>query len=110
MATAGDCSDHVPFRQADIPIAYFEATNWEIGDFDGYSKTTRFGPIMHTVRDNLDFIMREYPGRVEERLDAFTTLLYHLLLEITPPTEQPPVEKKRLGSKGKLEGQCNNTI
>jgi alkaline phosphatase isozyme conversion protein len=37
--TTGDWSDHAPFQAAGIPIGYFEATNWEIGELDGYTQT-----------------------------------------------------------------------
>lgn len=86
--TAGDWSDHAYFRRAGIPYAYFEATNWEIGDKDGYDQTVRFGPIMHTGRDNLDFIEREFPGRVEERLNTFVNVLTNLLLYMDKPAYQ----------------------
>ncbi|WP_372999542.1 M20/M25/M40 family metallo-hydrolase, partial [Lutispora sp.] len=86
--TTGDWSDHVYFRRAGIPYAYFEATNWEIGDKDGYDQTVEYGPIMHSGRDNLDFIEREFPGRVEDRLHTFVTVLTNLLLCIDEPLYQ----------------------
>ncbi len=86
--TTGPFSDHVPFQAAGIPWTYFEATNWEIGDLDGYTQTEKHGVIFHNAKDDLDFLMEEFPGRVEERLSTFTTLLYHFLKEITPPTDE----------------------
>jgi hypothetical protein len=34
-----ECSDHQPFSKLDIPFIYIEATNWEMGDQDGYTQT-----------------------------------------------------------------------
>lgn len=83
--STGSWSDHAPFAKMGIPVAAFEGSNWEIGDKDGYIQTKKEGAIWHTYKDNLDFITTVFPGRVEERLETFTTLLYHLILNITPP-------------------------
>ncbi|AOT70048.1 M20/M25/M40 family metallo-hydrolase [Geosporobacter ferrireducens] len=88
VGTTGPFSDHVPFQAAGIPWTYFEATNWEIGELDGYTQTEKHGTIFHNEKDDLDFLMEEFPGRVEERLYTFTTLLYHFLKEITPPADE----------------------
>ncbi|MGX1195444.1 Zn-dependent M28 family amino/carboxypeptidase [Metabacillus sp. SLBN-84] len=37
--TTGDWSDHAPFNELGIPFAYFESTNWKIGELDGYEHT-----------------------------------------------------------------------
>ncbi len=77
--TTGDWSDHAPFKDAGIPYCYFEATNWEIGDLDGYTQTVKHGEIWHTPNDNLAFLQQEFPGRVEQHLYAFTTVLTELI-------------------------------
>jgi len=77
--TTGDWSDHAPFKNAGIPYAYLEATNWEIGDLDGYTQTVKHGEIWHTENDNLAFLEKEFPGRVQEHLKAFTTVLTELV-------------------------------
>ncbi|ABR49665.1 peptidase M28 [Alkaliphilus metalliredigens QYMF] len=89
--STGAWSDHAPFAKVGIPVAAFEASNWEEGDKDGYNQTAAYGPIWHTDMDNLDFLMEKFPGRVEERLETFTTLLYQLLLNIAPPDEAEEV-------------------
>jgi alkaline phosphatase isozyme conversion protein len=78
--TTGDWSDHAPFDKAGIPFAYFESTNWEIGDMDGYEQTEEYGGIWHTNNDTLEFIQLAYPGRLEERLSTFSTVLIDLLI------------------------------
>jgi alkaline phosphatase isozyme conversion protein len=83
--TTGPWSDHAPYEELGIPFAYFEATNWEIGDLDGYDQSEKLGSLFHTSMDNLEFFQTEFPGRVEAHLKAFSTVLYHLLLRITPP-------------------------
>ncbi|WHY79790.1 M20/M25/M40 family metallo-hydrolase [Neobacillus sp. WH10] len=80
--TTGDWSDHAPFKKAGIPIAYFEATNWEIGDLDGYTQTVKHGAIWHTKNDNLAFLEKEFPGRVETHFAHFTEILTQLLYDI----------------------------
>lgn len=77
--TTGDWSDHAPFKAAGIPYAYFEATNWEIGDLDGYTQTVKHGEIWHTENDNLTFLEKEFPGRVKEHLKGFTIVLTELI-------------------------------
>ena len=77
--TTGGWSDHGPFDNVGIPYAAFEATNWEIGDNDGYTQTENFGSIWHTKNDNLEFFETNFPGRVEERLTTFSEVLTELI-------------------------------
>jgi len=76
--TTGDWSDHAPFKNLGIPYGYLEATNWEIGALDGYDQTVKFGGVWHTANDTIEFIEREYPGRIHEHLSIFSTLLTDL--------------------------------
>ena len=77
--TTGDWSDHAPFNRLGIPYAYLEATNWEIGDMDGYTQTVKHGGVWHTKNDTIEFIEREFPGRVEEHLETFSQALTEVL-------------------------------
>ncbi|WP_035664225.1 M28 family peptidase [Halalkalibacter akibai] len=77
--TTGDWSDHAPFKRLGIPYAYFEATNWEIGEQDGYDQTADHGGIWHTSNDTLEFIEATYPGRIQKHLTAYSTVLTDLL-------------------------------
>jgi Zn-dependent M28 family amino/carboxypeptidase len=77
--TTGDWSDHAPFNKLGIPFAYFESTNWEIGELDGYEQTEEYGGIWHTENDTLAFIEGAYPGRTEERLSTYSQVLTELL-------------------------------
>jgi len=83
--TTCDCSDHAPFGEAGIQYAYFESTNWALGDRDGYTQVdTRFGEdgeIWHTPYDTLDYIEATFPGRIRERLELFSRMLYRVLTE-----------------------------
>ncbi|MBY0099672.1 M20/M25/M40 family metallo-hydrolase [Mesobacillus maritimus] len=80
--TTGDWSDHAPFKGKGITIAYLEATNWELGDQDGYTQTEKHGGIWHTKNDNLEFLEKEFPGRTKEHLNQFTNILTQLLTDI----------------------------
>lgn len=101
--TTGDWSDHAPFRKTGIPVAYFESTNWEVGALDGYDQTEKYGPIMHSNRDNLSFLQENMPGHVEERLSTFTTLLQATLLNITDPLDEAVNDKETDGGQTIVE-------
>lgn len=77
--TTGDWSDHAPFNKLGIPFAYFESTNWEIGDLDGYEQTEEYGGVWHTKNDTLAFIETAYPGRIQERVSSYSLVLTDLL-------------------------------
>ena len=93
--TTGDWSDHAPFKALGIPYAYFEATNWEIGNLDGYAQTETFGAIWHTENDTMEFLQREYPGRVEEQLTAMMNTLNELLMTIDAPDSENLSTRKK---------------
>lgn len=86
--TTGDWSDHAPFKARGVSYAYLEATNWNLGDKDGYTQTEKAGAVWHTDKDSLEFLRREFPGRVEERLATFNRVLRHMLE--APPTPLGP--------------------
>ncbi len=81
--TTGDWSDHAPFKSAGIPYAYFESTNWALGDKDGYTQVSteygEAGEIWHTKYDTLEYIDATFPGRIQERLNLFVTVLEAIL-------------------------------
>lgn len=77
--STGDWSDHAPFSRLGIPYAYFEATNWELGDKDGYTQTEKVGSVWHTENDTWEFLNAEFPGRTEAHLKAFSDVLIRLL-------------------------------
>ena len=52
------------FRKAGIPYLYFEATNWLLGDKDGYQNTAKDREIWHSKKDTLSYIEQRYPGRL----------------------------------------------
>lgn len=82
--TTGDWSDHAPFKEAGVPYVYFEATNWDLGDLDGYTQVSKeFGSeglIWHTEFDTIEYLDKTFPGRIDDRLNTFVTLLVDTLL------------------------------
>jgi hypothetical protein len=92
--TTCDCSDHAPFVERGIRYAYFESTNWALGEKDGYVQVDpRFGDggrVWHTAYDTLDYIDTTFPGRADERFEVFGRLLALTLTEFTPPRDVPP--------------------
>jgi hypothetical protein len=83
LGTTGDWSDHAPFKQAGIPYTYLESTNWTLGNKDGYTQVSKEygedGKIWHTEYDTLEYINRAFPGRMQERLHLYVTVLEGIL-------------------------------
>lgn len=83
--TTGDWSDHAPFKDRGIAILYFESTNWLLGAMDGYTqvdeKLGENGEVWHTAFDTLTYLEETFPGRVQERLSLYTSVLKVLLME-----------------------------
>lgn len=73
-------ADYGAFKDRGIPWIYFEATNWTLGDQDGYTQVdTQFGDegyIWHTQYDNLEYLDATFPGRVNEHLRIFVSALF----------------------------------
>ncbi len=80
-----ECSDYFPFKKAGIPYIYFESTNWNLGDQDGWTQVDEDlgdnGMIWHTPYDTIAYIDRIAPERINERLETFTALLVDALME-----------------------------
>ncbi len=83
--TTGDWSDHVAFHKAGIPYLYFEATNWLLGDKDGYLNTVKDREVWHSKKDTLSYIEQRYPGRLEHQLAQEFTALAAFLTEFEVP-------------------------
>ena len=91
-----ECADYGPFQALGIPFAYFEATNWEAGDQDGWTQVDvraipaaqaeaaggkpADGVIWHTRFDTLPNLEALFPGRVDAHLELFTWLLVETLI------------------------------
>lgn len=78
-AGTGCCSDLESFDFL-MPVLAAEATNWEIGDLDGYTQTTNpavpGGATWHDpATDNREFINEVFPGLIEERTYNYTLVL-----------------------------------
>ena len=77
--STGDWSDHKGCKNRGIKYLYMEATNWEIPDYTGYGETVLVGMLMNTENDYLEYIEHYFPGRIQEHLFQFSTLLNALL-------------------------------
>ncbi|MER1999955.1 MAG: M20/M25/M40 family metallo-hydrolase [Lysinibacillus sp.] len=80
--TTGDWSDHAPFNAAGIPYMYFEGTNFSIGDLDGSTQTESNGSIWHTNNDTIEYIEKNFPGRIEKHLFTFSALLKEFVMKL----------------------------
>jgi alkaline phosphatase isozyme conversion protein len=83
--TPCECADYGPFQEAGIPFAYFEATDWTMGDQDGWTQVDPQygdnGQIWHTQYDTLDYIDSTFPGRVDQHLGQVVMLMYEMLTQ-----------------------------
>ena len=81
----GGSSDYAAFQQAGIPFVYFETTNWNLGDKDGYTQVNlKYGArgiIRHTRYDTLAYLDATFPGRVDADLKMFAVILHSLLTQ-----------------------------
>jgi hypothetical protein len=66
-------TDHIPFLELGIPIMYIYGTY----PVEYPEIFNRF--VMDTPNDNLDFVMRHAPGRIETALNSFGLLLESIL-------------------------------
>jgi hypothetical protein len=80
-----NCADYSAFQKAGIPFAYFEATDWTLGDQDGWTqvdpKFGQNGEIWNTKYDYLDYINQNFPGRMTQHLNLFVRLLFGALTQ-----------------------------
>lgn len=90
LTDGGDyVADYGAFADRDIPYIYFEATNWTLGDRDGYTQVNpQYGDegyIWHTQYDNLTYLDVTFPGRVDEHMRVFVSALYAICTEFELP-------------------------
>ncbi len=82
-------SDYFNFAEVGIPFLYLEATNWRLGDEDGFTQVDpRYGDegaIYHTEFDNLAYLDRTFPGRIDARLAVFGDLLERIATQYREP-------------------------
>jgi alkaline phosphatase isozyme conversion protein len=85
----GCCSDQAAFDRAGIPVVNLEATNWELGDKDGYQQTSvteafPYGYSWHLAHiDNRAHLEASLPpGRVDERTRDAILILLPLVREL----------------------------
>ncbi|MFD2644859.1 autotransporter outer membrane beta-barrel domain-containing protein [Pseudomonas japonica] len=88
-AGTGCCSDGESFNGLGVPVLFIEATNWELGDLDGYQQTDNpaipGGSTWHDPREDNQAVLTNAFGqeRIDQRLRDFSRLLTRLLLELT---------------------------
>lgn len=86
-------SDHKEFIKHNIPVIYFEATNWFVKgeskgiEYIGYYETYREdignkGMFMNTEFDTLENLKLYFPGRAEEHMKLYSELLTEYILNL----------------------------
>lgn len=88
-AGTGCCSDGESFNALGVPVLFIEATNWELGDLDGYEQTDNpaipGGSTWHDPAEDNETVLTNAFGqeRIDQRLRDFSRLLTRLVLELT---------------------------
>lgn len=88
-AGTGCCSDGASFEGLNVPVLFIEATNWELGDLDGYEQTDNpaipGGSTWHDPNEDNQTVLTGAFGqeRIDQRLRDFSRLLTRLVLELT---------------------------
>lgn len=98
----GCCSDLESFDGL-VPVVAAEATNWEIGELDGYTQTTNpnvpDGATWHDpATDNLTFINEVFPGLIEERTQQYTQIFDTFLATLNNSSTSVPEPTGILGT------------
>ncbi|NDY96501.1 aminopeptidase [Wenzhouxiangella limi] len=86
----GCCSDQAAFDEAGIPVINLEATNWNLGDLDGYQQTEisdafPAGETWHKARlDRLNYLQTHLPeGRLGQRPAEVVAILLPLIEQLS---------------------------
>lgn len=88
-AGTGCCSDGESFKDLNVPVLFIEATNWELGELDGYEQTANpaipGGSTWHDPAEDNQQVLTNAFGqqRIDQRLSDFSRLLTRLVLELT---------------------------
>lgn len=88
-AGTGCCSDGESFNGLNVPVLFIEATNWELGELDGYEQTDNpaipGGSTWHDPAEDNQQVLTNAFGqqRIDQRLSDFSRLLTRLVLELT---------------------------
>ncbi|PWB35623.1 autotransporter outer membrane beta-barrel domain-containing protein [Pseudomonas sp. SDI] len=88
-AGTGCCSDGESFNGLNVPVLFIEATNWELGDLDGYTQTDNplipGGSTWHDPAEDNEAVLSTALGqeRIAQRMRDFSRLLTRLVLELT---------------------------
>ena len=71
----GDWSDHYPFVLQDVPVAYFEAWQWDGAADPWWGQETAEGDVMHTAGDVYENVAPQKVENAAELLAALTLAL-----------------------------------
>ena len=84
--TTGTWSDHAPFVEAGVPVAYFERWNWDAGDDPNWgAERAEGGDVLHTARDRYETVDVQKMAEVAQVLIATLETLARGLY--VPPTQ-----------------------
>lgn len=84
----GCCNDAEIFDKAGIPVLSVEATNWSLGNKDGFQQRAKShafpeGTSWHNVQlDNQQYIDKTLPGRIEHRSRDVVRVMLPLMKEL----------------------------
>jgi hypothetical protein len=88
-ANSKGVSDFAAFRDAGIPYAYFSSADWTLGNKKGQTQVDTSlgenGVIRQTKYDSLAYLDATFPGRVDQHLNLFISIIYNFLTQYEAP-------------------------
>ncbi|WP_435927626.1 aminopeptidase [Dryocola sp. BD613] len=84
----GCCNDAEPFDKAGIPVLSVEATNWSLGEKDGFQQRAKNKAFPHgkswhqAALDNQPYLDKWLPGRIEKRSHDVVRVMLPLVKEL----------------------------
>ncbi len=84
----GCCNDSKPFDKAGIPVLSVEATNWSLGNKDGYQQRAKSKAFPngsswhHALLDNQQHLDKALPGRIDKRSHDVVRVMLPLMKEL----------------------------
>lgn len=76
-------SDYYPFYEINIPVLYFESTNWEAGEKDGRTQSDLAGRVIHSKMDNMIFVENVLNDNIQDRLKNYVDLVKEIVIKTT---------------------------
>ncbi|MBP7402896.1 MAG: M28 family peptidase, partial [Clostridia bacterium] len=78
--TTGPWSDHAPFERRGVDYLYLEGSNFAVPGAYGWGYTAEDPYVLHTVQDNMDYLLPKYGARMERHMSDAAAVAVDLAL------------------------------